>query len=86
MNVCYIFSDFLSDFLQNNDKLSLVVGRKKTTTSSSLKRPGQQPQQQAQNGTSVVASSEDVVDGGVPGAVNGADGVNSGKDRKMSFD
>ena len=56
----------------------MVVGRKK----SSLKRPGQQPQQQAQNGTSVVASSEDVVDGGVPGTVNGADGVNSGKDRK----
>ena len=57
----------------------MVVGRKK----SSLKRPGQQPQQQAQNGTSVVASSEaDVVDGGVIGAANGADGVNSGIDRK----
>ena len=60
----------------------MVVGRKK----SSPKRPGQQPQQQAQNGISGVASSEaDVVDGGVPGTVNGADGVNSGKDRKYEL-
>ena len=73
-----------SDFsLQNNDKLTLVVGRKKNT-SSNLKRPSQQ----AQNGTALVASSEDVVDGGLTGAANGAppgggvggDGVNSGKD------
>lgn len=54
-----------SALIQNNDKLSLVVGRKKTT-SSSLKRPQhpQQQQSQPQNGTATSQAAEDVVDGG----------------------